>query len=101
MNPPGIPENWLRRSSRCCWGADALMIAAFATRQAGRCPVVRRYPPGEGGPSTEATDIASRGRWVVHEGLGRPPFVQRLLERVEHEVGLHRGADAPADDGPC
>jgi len=24
--------------------------------------------------------------------------VQRLLQRVEHEVGVHRGADPPADD---
>jgi hypothetical protein len=28
------------------------------------------------------------------------PCVQRLLKRVEHEVGLHRGAHAPADDAP-
>lgn len=26
--------------------------------------------------------------------------VQGLLQRVEHEVGLHRAADPPADDAP-
>jgi hypothetical protein len=26
--------------------------------------------------------------------------IQRLLQRVEHEVGVHRAADAPAHDGP-
>jgi hypothetical protein len=30
-------------------------------------------------------------------GLAR---VQRLLQRVEHELGMHGGADAPADDAP-
>ncbi len=29
-----------------------------------------------------------------------PARVQRLLQRVEHEVGLHRTADPPADDAP-
>ena len=28
------------------------------------------------------------------------PGVQRLLQRVEHEVGVHRAADPPADDAP-
>src|SRR5947209_13392449 len=28
------------------------------------------------------------------------PRVQRLLQRVEHEVGLHGIADPPADDAP-
>ena len=30
-----------------------------------------------------------------------PPRVQRLLQRVEHKVSLHRTADPPADDAPC
>jgi hypothetical protein len=28
------------------------------------------------------------------------PRVQRLLQRVEHEVGLHGSTDPPADDTP-
>ena len=29
-----------------------------------------------------------------------PTRVQRLLQRIEHEVGLHGAADSPADDAP-
>ena len=40
---------------------------------------------------------------VVHEaGEGVvATCVDRLLKRVQHEVGAHRGRDAPADDAPC
>jgi len=43
---------------------------------------------------------ARRGRYggkLVPFGL---TSVQRLLQRIEHEVGLHRAADPPADNSP-
>jgi hypothetical protein len=30
----------------------------------------------------------------------RPPLVQRLLERIQHEAGVRRTAHPPADDAP-
>jgi hypothetical protein len=39
---------------------------------------------------------------VVHEtaALDRPPRVQGLLQRVEHEAGVRRPRDPPADNAP-
>lgn len=38
---------------------------------------------------------------VVDQGVSlRLARVKSLLQRVEHEVGMHRAADAPADDAP-
>ena len=41
--------------------------------------------------------VAVMDQGVVALGL---PGVQRLLQRVEHEVGVHRTAHPPADDAP-
>jgi len=38
---------------------------------------------------------------VVNElTANRPPLVQRLLQRVQHEAGVRRTAHPPADDAP-
>src|SRR5882724_11723865 len=31
----------------------------------------------------------------------RPPVVDRLLQRIEHEAGVRRPAGPPANDTPC
>ena len=37
---------------------------------------------------------------MMHEAgpMGRPSFVQCLFQRVEHEAGMRRAANPPADD---
>ena len=32
--------------------------------------------------------------------MNGPPFVQGLLQRVQHEVGMSRSTDSPANDAP-
>ena len=45
-------------------------------------------------------DVLRAAVAVVHQGsfTPRPARVQRLPQRVEHEVGLYRAVDSPADD---
>jgi hypothetical protein len=38
---------------------------------------------------------------VNKAALGRATIVERLLQGIEHEAGMRRARDAPADDAPC
>src|SRR3954453_13262624 len=87
----------------------------------------RALPPGSGfaGPRTGSaiTDAADRrldpclgqplsilDRDVLHTAItvvdeaaapDGPALVQGLLQRVQHEAGVSRAGDTPADDAPC
>ena len=80
--------------------SDAELTCTASAHAAAQLAVVVTIPGLGQALGVANADVLRSSVAVVHEPGGGegPPVVKRLLQGIEHEVGMRRPRDAPADD---